>query len=426
MKLAEDTEVDTHHLWNKGGIWHIRYSAPAHLGGKRVVVSTKTQDVHEAIDLRDRLLGPILREENAANMARKLLAATHASDTNIKAMVDSMASASNAMVPTGPTLGVAAKRFLENRLTFKGRSGHTIDDYGRSLKSLQIILGNQRLTQITSKDIRQFRDRLASSGLYRMRCRSDALKADRTDRSLSHRTIVKHVKNVRTFFNWCLKEELVENNPAANIDLPTVKRNPIGPPPTTLADALCSIPMPMDCGVVGRLDWEVLPWFYRYTGARCGEICRLAAEDVVEIDGIRCLRIFTEKTTMRGGNTKGEAKRSVPVHSKLAPILDRLLAERGQDPQALLFCEAGTRESPDRTYTRFGSAWANLYNRRCKAVWPKMKVHAWRSYAISEMARHGIPEEVRRRVVGHAVIGVHDGYTHFDAAQLKTAIETIT
>jgi len=34
-------------------------------------------------------------------------------------------------------------------------------------------------------------------------------------------------------------------------------------------------------------------------------------------------------------------------------------------------------------------------------------------------------EEVRRRIVGHAVVGVHDGYTHVDVQRLKQAVETI-
>ena len=56
--------------------------------------------------------------------------------------------------------------------------------------------------------------------------------------------------------NWALREELVEKNPAANMDLPTVARNPIGPPPPNLADALCTIPMP-ECGVIERLDCHI-------------------------------------------------------------------------------------------------------------------------------------------------------------------------
>ena len=105
--------------------------------------------------------------------------------------------------------------------------------------------------------------------------------------------------------------------------------------------------------------------------------------------------------------------------------LDRLLAERGQNPQALLFSGVGTRPSPCGTFIRYGAAWGEVYNRHSKTVWPRMKAHAWRAFAISEMARGGIPEEVRRRVVGHAIMGVHDGYTHVDAARLKAAVETI-
>ena len=425
MKAAQKGAVDAHHLWQKKGVWHIRFKAPEHLGGRRIAVSTHTNDVHEAMAVRDRVLGPILREENAADVARNVLAAIQSSDSNLRAMVDHMTASSNALVPTGPTLSVAAKRFLENRQNFKGRSGHTIDDYRRTLNGLQTIIGNVRVVQISAKDIRAFRDRLVTSGTYRIRSKEEDLRAKKGERPLAPRTVVKHVKNIRTFFNWAMKEELVEKNPAANVDLPTVNRNPIMPPSYDLADALCSVPMPDDCSVVGALDWEVLPWFYRFTGARCGEICRLTVEDIVQVDGIRCMKIFTEKTGMRGAGTRGDAKRLVPVHSKLAPHLDRLLAERGKDPEASLFSEAGTRVSPCKTYTRFGSAWANLYNKLSKPIWSKMKVHAWRSYAISEMATHGIPEEVRRRVVGHAVMGVHDGYTHFNAAKLKEAIETI-
>jgi hypothetical protein len=35
------------------------------------------------------------------------------------------------------------------------------------------------------------------------------------------------------------------------------------------------------------------------------------------------------------------------------------------------------------------------------------------------MARAGIPDEFRRRIVGHSTTGVHDGYTNIDLARLK-------
>ena len=40
------------------------------------------------------------------------------------------------------------------------------------------------------------------------------------------------------------------------------------------------------------------------------------------------------------------------------------------------------------------------------------------------MARAGIPDEFRRRIVGHTMLGVHDGYTNIDLARLKAAVDT--
>jgi hypothetical protein len=54
-----------------------------------------------------------------------------------------------------------------------------------------------------------------------------------------------------------------------------------------------------------------------------------------------------------------------------------------------------------------------------------MHVHSWRSYVITEMGRRGIPEEVRRKLVGHVPRDVHAGYNHVDLKRLVEAVEAI-
>jgi integrase len=96
-------------------------------------------------------------------------------------------------------------------------------------------------------------------------------------------------KYTSTFLNWCANEDLIIKNPALGIGLPRVERNPTQPPPPELADALWSLPPSEWASTAGILEWEVLPWFYRFSGARCGEIAQLRLMDVVTKDGIRIL-----------------------------------------------------------------------------------------------------------------------------------------
>jgi hypothetical protein len=75
-------------------------------------------------------------------------------------------------------------------------------------------------------------------------------------------------------------------------------------------------------------------------------------------------------------------------------------------------------------FIRHAWGFSCLYNRHARKI-TDTHLHCWRSYAISQMARAGIPEEFRRRIVGHSTIGVHDGYTNIDLARLKMAVDTI-
>jgi integrase len=56
-----------------------------------------------------------------------------------------------------------------------------------------------------------------------------------------------------------------------------------------------------------------VPWIGAYSGARVSEICQLRREDVVEIDGIWCMKIMPEAGSVK---TSG-SERIIPVHPAL-------------------------------------------------------------------------------------------------------------
>ena len=418
--------IDQTNLRMNHGSWQIRFKLPEALGGKRLEISTGTADLAVAAAIRDRILTPLQAQGVTSEIARLILSQAYQSDELSRRLLDCAKEEMKIITPTGPTLAVASKRFIENRRTFKRRTGHTVYDYTRSLEALQAVVGNITLTEITKQHIRDFRDKLGLLGRYWSRGEKVSLQTAEEKDRISPKTVHKMVKNISTFLNWCMKEDLIDRNPAFGVDLPTVPRNPTLPPPPELADALCFLPPLTRASTVGILEWEVLPWFYRYTGARCGEIAQLRIKDVVLIDGIRCLMITTEKTTMRSLKNQTDVRRPVPVHPRLVPHLDKALdARKEAAPDDDLFPHAGNYLVPTVGEVRYGHGWSNHYNDHAKKVWPQMHVHSWRSFAITEMARRGIPEEVRRKLVGHVPRDVHAGYNFVDIRRLVEAVNAI-
>lgn len=401
-------------------MWSIRVNMPLKLGGKRIQFPTGTADVRIARRIRDRILAPLMEEQSAAEIARQLIGITAQANASAESLVRMAGTELGLSTDQGLKLQEAAEKFIANRRDFKQRSLGTVSDYGESLDGLISVLGNKPIRSIASKDMRDYLDKLRSvRRFWNTGEKPDLSVADQEDR-LSTATVVKTFRNIITFFNWAVKQEMIDKNPAAVVDLPTNKRNYTPPPPRALADALCNVPPP-EGSTLGVLEWDVLPRFFRYTGGRLGEVTRLTAEDVVTEHGVRCLRLYTEKTTMRSHRQQGDDQRLVPVHPKLAPLVDRVLERHPTGP---LFPHAG-HSMCKKNGMRFGYNFSRLYGRHAKKIWDKMHVHCWRSYVVTETARAGIPEEVRMRLVGHVTRTVHQGYNAVDLSRLKEAVEAI-
>lgn len=412
---------DDHHLWLNGTMWVIRLKLPRQLGGKRVSLPTGTGDVRIARRIRDRILAPLLEEQVTTEMARQLLGITMQSDASSESLVRMASAELGVSVTMGPTLKQVADNFIINRRDFKRRTAGMVADYRETLNSLITVIGNPVLKDITSKEMRAFRDKMLVVRKFWNREGKRDLSAAPAAERLHPSTVIKMIRNISTFFQWAVKEEIIDRNPMISVDLPTCPRDHTPAPTRELADKLCMLPHPRS-RIVGVLEWEVLPWFYRYTGARLGEVTQLAAEDVVTEHGVRCLRMLTEKTTMRAASRQGAKTRLVPVHPRLAPHLDRALERHPTGP---LFPMVGNRWNKLLGQNRPGNEWSRMYNRNAKKVWEQMHVHCWRSYVITETSRAGIPEEVRMRLVGHVTRTVHQGYNSIDISRLKEAVEAI-
>lgn len=330
-----------HHLHMNGNLWSIRLVLPKRLGGKRVEYPTGTADVRIARKIRDRVLSPLFEETVSSEITRQLLDITSKSDSRSQSLIRLAHEEFGTVIPSGPTLQEAAQLFIANRRDFKQRSAGMVADYVETLASLSVVLGNPKLSTISSSHLRSFRDTMLKVKRFWNRNGQGDLSSAPAAERLNPVTVIKMMRNISSFFQWAVNEEILERNPVRAVDLPARQRRFTPSPPAHLANNLCTLPHPRS-QIVGVLEWEVLPWFFRFTGARLGEVSVLTAEDVVEEHGVRCLRLHTEKTTMRAVSRQGAVIRLVPVHPNLVPYLDRALAKHPTGP---LFPGVGNRWS---------------------------------------------------------------------------------
>jgi integrase len=132
-----------------------------------------------------------------------------------------------------------------------------------------------------------------------------------------------------------------------------------------------------------------------FTGMRIEEVCSLTVGQIIEEDGIRCFDIRDSKTSA--------GIRTVPIHSQLIPLVDKLLTEaKGdakEDPKNVyLIPDLGINKYGDRS-NAVGKRFGRL---KTKLGFPKIKVyHSIRKCVVTKLDRAGFRETAVADVIGH-------------------------
>ncbi len=233
---------------------------------------------------------------------------------------------------------------------------------------------------------------------------------------LADTTINVTIARVGAIFRFGKTRGLVDGNPAEGVRIEGAQHKAGRPFTREEADKVVEMEAPHN----KRYPQWIFPAFSmiaRYTGARIGEIAVLEADDVVEVECIRCLRFKTEKVRSRGGRSYREEHRFDPIAPKLAPIVDECLG----------------RHATGRLFPRNGQwKWkqAHLlgkdFNRLVKKIAPGTSFHSWRHYAVSEMLNADVPPEIRKQIVGHQDGSVHGIYSHAYVRRMLEAVSKIS
>jgi len=281
------------------------------------------------------------------------------------------------------------KRELEAYLAHlrheRNASPHTISSYGIDLGQLAAYLEEKklRLSQVDNVVLRGF-------------------LVDLYQRKLTKTSAARKLAAIRSFFEFCVRQKWVEDNPAKVVATPRLDRHVPGFLSEEEMARLLEVPPSDDA--LGLRDRAILELFYA-TGIRVSELTGADLEDI---------SLPEKMIRVRG---KGKKERLVPFGRKAAESLDAYLRVRLTFPlvlgeQAVFLNYQGTRLT-SRSVQRLVTKYFKL-----AALRVKISPHALRHSFATHLLGRGADLRVIQELLGHESLATTQKYTHMDVKHL--------
>jgi integrase/recombinase XerD len=215
----------------------------------------------------------------------------------------------------------------------------------------------------------------------------------------------RHLGNLKHFFRWLSRQNVIVHNPASELEMPRAeKRLPHEVLTQAQVEKLLVVPDVND--PLGVRDRTMLELFYS-AGIRRTELCRLDLPD-----------LNAERRTLhvRG---KGNKDRVVPVGARALAWLERYLREvrprlcLDTHTQALFLTGYGEAFNPD-VVSRMVSRWLKQ-----AGVPRKGGCHTLRHACATHMLEHGADIRFIQQLLGHANLDTTAIYTEVSIKQLQ-------
>lgn len=275
--------------------------------------------------------------------------------------------------------------FLDYLALQRRMSAHTVKNYHRDLQQLVEFCERADInawTKLKTRDLRQF-----SAHLHR--------------KGLSSRTIQRMLSAIRSFFQYQIKQGLVDHNPALAVQAPKAEKRLPATLDVDQMNALLDHTQP-DTFVATR-DRAIMELLYS-SGLRLAE---LAALDLRDID-------FGDQLVHVTG--KGNKDRVCPVGSQAIKALQDWLEKRDQsgffDQSAVFITQQGRRLGVRAIQKRL-SFWGKKHGISDR-VHPHRLRHAFASHMLESSGDLRAVQEL----LGHADISTTQIYTHVDFQHL--------
>lgn len=232
-----------------------------------------------------------------------------------------------------------------------------------------------------------------------------------SDEGLRKSSITRKVASLRSFYTWCFKRGIVEQNPAHLLVVPK-KDRPL-PKTATPEDLGRMMDLAGEDDPESRQERAILELFYG-TGIRLSELTAINLDD---------LNREMKQLTVLG---KGAKQRIVPLGRRALEALERHLetrdelfgSETGADARNALFLAAHGQ----RIYPRAVQRLVKAYLERASEVTQKSP-HVLRHSFATHLLDRGADIRVIKELLGHASLSATQIYTHTSVERLKNVYE---
>lgn len=302
----------------------------------------------------------------------------------------------------------AAYQFLDYLRTIKNASEHTIRNYAIDLNALKSFLEKDLKTKpekIRYGSSYEAREGEHDKELSLMQIDRKVLRlflADLVEKQTQKRTIVRRLSSLRTFFKFCVRQKLLEQSPAEELESPRLdKRIPLS---LTYDQIQRLFDQPDTSCYLGFRDRTIMELFYS-SGLRVSELVALNRAD------------FDPEALLIRLKGKGKKERVIPItknatdwisaylaHPERHRDLDGHLAET--DSKAIFLNRLGTRittRSVDRKFDKYLTASGLAAN---------ITPHTIRHTIATHWLENGMDLKTIQLLLGHTSLATTTIYTH--------------
>ncbi|GJQ64136.1 MAG: tyrosine recombinase XerC [Melioribacteraceae bacterium] len=267
----------------------------------------------------------------------------------------------------------------------KRASDKTVISYRIDLHQFNSIITSfniETLGRISEKQLKRYLFKLNESGL-------------------SKQSVSRKLSSVRGFFNYLIRNELIENNPAINIKNPRTEKRL---PQTINLDSFSKIIKLIEEEKKGeeallyKIFFEVL-----YGGSlRVSELCALDKND------------FNPATNTIKVFGKGAKERIIPIGKSLTDLIKKYLSIRNDKSNLALFTTLKGR----RLYPRLIHRVVSTYISKVSDI-SKKSPHVLRHSSATHMLDNGADLMAVKEILGHENLSTTQIYTHVSVERLK-------